>query len=92
MESLLNSVVNSLEKLFGYIRDAYVRDATKPVYTFDIVKNLGLPDYEVGLQYDVRDCLAHILEKSYPIVVHLNEMLNSRFSIPQVNRFLLIYT
>ena len=45
-----------------------MRDANEPVQTFAFIRQLNLPGYNFGLQYDAEECLTNILDKCFPNV------------------------
>ena len=58
-----NAAVLAIQNLFREISCSNV-----PVRTSRYVQNLGLSDYEVGMQYDAHECLLLLLNKIYPVI------------------------
>ena len=58
-------VLRNLDTLFNEISKSNVS-----VDTFPYIQKLNIPQYQTGSQYDVHECLAYLLEKSYPTKEH----------------------
>ena len=56
-----NPVVLNLKPLITQINGS-----TKNIETYPYVHNLGIPNYTQHMQVDAHECLAHILQNSFP--------------------------